>query len=63
MQKDRNTTALQKVSFLHIVKILTTTLLKSMEMIRAFKEQNKKKIKELGCFVDALLRLLINFVS
>lgn len=58
MQKDRNTTALQKVSFLHIVKILTATFMNSMEMIRAF-----KKKKELGCFVGVLLRLLINFVS
>lgn len=37
MQKGRNTTALQKVSFLHIVNILTAILMDSMEMIRAFK--------------------------
>lgn len=42
MQKDRNSTALQEVSFLHIANALIATFMNSMEMNTAFK---KKKVR------------------
>lgn len=62
MQKDRNTTALKEVSFLHITNVLIATFMNSMEMNTAFKKK-KKKSQELGHFVGILLRLLMSFAS
>lgn len=43
MQKDRNTTALQVVSFSHIANVLIATFMNSMEMNTAFKKKKKRK--------------------
>lgn len=43
MQKDRNITALQVVSFLHIANVLIAPFMNSMEMNTAFKKKKKKK--------------------
>lgn len=42
MQKDRNTTALKEVSFLHITNVLIATFMNSMEMNTAFKKKKKE---------------------
>lgn len=42
MQKDRNTTALKEVSFLHITNVLIATFMNSMEMNTAFKKKKKR---------------------
>lgn len=45
MQKDRNITALQVVSFLHIANVLIAPFMNSMEMNTAFKKKKKKKVR------------------